>query len=59
MNDTPQLGLSKDGIYPRCVYCDSEIYMPAVIDYSLGIALCYICGRKLPADYVTLREDAL
>ena len=52
----PQLPPSKDGIYPRCVHCNNEIYAPAVIEYSRGTALCYICSHKLPAEYIKLDE---
>ncbi len=49
---------SPDGIYPRCVYCRSEVYMPAVIDYSEGRAILGCCDLPLPKSHVkTKRED--
>ncbi len=53
-NDTPILKESHDHIYPRCVWCNGEIYMPAVIDYSKGICGCGAvngCGKKVPEDW--------
>lgn len=48
---------SSDGIYPRCVYCNGEIYGPAVIDYSKGLIGCGSvngCGKKVPKEYIKL-----
>ena len=50
---------SEDGIYPRCVYCEGEIYGPIVYDYSLGKVPCGAvdgCGRMLPDSYVKVHE---
>lgn len=57
--DEPTRDKSSDGIYPRCVYCGGEIYGPAVYDYSLGKIGCGVvngCGRKLPPEYVTMKD---
>lgn len=59
-NDKPVHEPSHDGIYPRCVYCNSEIYGPAVIDYSLGLIECAAadsCGKTLPDDYIKLKVE--
>jgi hypothetical protein len=51
----PKGGRSRDGIYPRCVWCNGENYMPAVIAYSRGEIPCASttnCGRFLPDDYL-------
>lgn len=51
----PKRGRSRDGIYPRCVWCDGENYIPAVIAYSRGEIPCASttnCGRFLPDDYL-------
>jgi hypothetical protein len=53
----PILPKSRDGVYPRCVYCCGEIYAPAVPAYSVGEIACAAvrgCGWKLPPSYVTL-----
>lgn len=45
---------SKDGIYPRCVYCWGENYALAVLAYSNGEIPCASvngCGRYLPESY--------
>lgn len=58
MNETkPLLSDSTDGVYPRCVWCNGEIYGPAVIDYSLGKIPCAAvdgCGLYLPDGYIKL-----
>lgn len=46
-----------DGVYPRCVWCGGENYMPAVIAYSKGKMACASvngCGKKLPKEYIKL-----
>ena len=43
-----------DGIYPRCVCCGGENYMPLVLAYSAGSVPCAsttACGRYLPGNY--------
>lgn len=58
-NSEPVLMPSRDGIYPRCVYCDSENPALAVLAYSrreIPCAAAHSCGRSLPAEYV--RGDA-
>lgn len=50
------MGRSRDGIYPRCVWCRRENYALAVLAYSAGEIPCAAaggCGRRLPAEYVT------
>lgn len=50
----PVLGPAKDRIYPRCVWCRGENYLPAVLAYSAGEIPCSAaggCGRYLPEDY--------
>lgn len=45
---------SKDGIYPRCVYCRGENYALAVLAYSSGEIPCASvngCERYLPKSY--------
>lgn len=59
----PQMAPSHDGIYPRCVWCRGENYLPAVIAYSAGEIPCASttnCGRYLPPDYITYtrKEEA-
>jgi hypothetical protein len=56
--DAPLMGRSWDGIYPRCVWCRGENYALAVLAYSWGEIPCASvngCGRRLPADYITLQ----
>ena len=51
---------SRDGIYPRCVWCNGENYMPAVLAYSAGEISCAAvsgCGQMLPADYIVEADD--
>lgn len=51
----PIIQPSHDGIYPRCVHCRGEIYMPLVMDYSRGKAPCGAvngCGLYLPKEYI-------
>ena len=58
--DTPVLAKSKDGIYPRCVWCNGENWAMAVIAYSKGAAACAAvngCGRYLPDEYITLTTN--
>jgi hypothetical protein len=50
----PILPVAPDGIYPRCVYDGTEIYMPAVIDYSRGVAVPGCCNLPLPKEYVKI-----
>ena len=53
----PQLPPSRDGVYPRCVWCDGENYAPAVMAYSKGLISCPSvnnCGKKLPKEYIKL-----
>lgn len=52
--DTPMRPVEPDGIYPRCVYGNTEIYGPAVIAYSKGAEPCHVCGKFLPKEYVKL-----
>jgi hypothetical protein len=50
----PELPVSRDGIYPRCVWCGGENYMLAVLAYSRGDTPCaavYSCGLYLPESY--------
>lgn len=56
----PRLPKSRDGIYPRCVWCNGENYIPAVLEYSAGTRPCasvYDCGRYLPTEYILHNED--
>jgi hypothetical protein len=46
-----------DGIYPRCVWCNGEIYGPAVIAYSRGEAGCHQCGKTLPKEYISAKVE--
>jgi hypothetical protein len=51
---------SRDGIYPRCVYCGGENYAVAVLAYSNGEIPCASvndCGRYLPDSYKAHRES--
>lgn len=60
-DDKPLLRPSRDGFYPRCVWCGGENYMPAVIDYSAGLRPCaavHGCGRYLPAPYIAVENGA-
>ncbi len=54
MSKYPILGKSLDGLYPRCVWCEGEIYMPHVLEYSKGRVAHHGCGKKLPKSYVRL-----
>jgi hypothetical protein len=57
----PMKPVAKDGIYPRCVWCNGEIYGPAVIDYSKGKIPCAAvngCGEYLPKDYIKIKEKS-
>lgn len=57
----PIRGKSRDGIYPRCVWCNGENYALAVLAYSAGEIPCAAvngCGRMLPADYITYQKDS-
>jgi hypothetical protein len=59
MKDKPARPKSHDGIYPRCVWCNGGNYAPAVIEYSKGLIPCASvnnCGKKLPKDYIILKE---
>lgn len=50
----PGRGITRDRIYPRCVWCDGENYVLAVLAYSAGEHPCAAvpgCGRYLPAEY--------
>lgn len=47
----PELQPRADGIYPRCVWCRTELYVLAVVDYSTRVCPCPRCGRMLPEDY--------
>lgn len=52
--EEPQLGISHDRLYPRCVWCRGENYMLAVLAYSAGEVPCAAvngCGRFLPVNY--------
>lgn len=51
----PWLPIAADGIYPRCVWCLGENYLPAVLGYSRRQHACAAvrsCGRMLPEEYV-------
>lgn len=39
--------IPKDRIYPRCPVCKTEIYGPAVIQFSQGKFACQ-CGHRIP-----------
>jgi hypothetical protein len=55
VGDLPKRPSSPEGIYPRCVWCDGENYMLAVVAYSAGEIPCAAadgCGRYLPEEYV-------
>jgi hypothetical protein len=57
MSDIPIRHPSPDGIYPRCVWCNGENYLPAVMAYSRGEVSCAAaggCGRYLPPEYVKI-----
>lgn len=50
----PELPISRDRIYPRCVWCRGENYALAVLAYSAGRIPCaavYSCGLYLPDSY--------
>lgn len=54
LDDEPVIPPAHDGIYPRCVWCRGENYMPAVLAYSRREIPCSAvggCGRYLPGDY--------
>ena len=61
----PVLGKSRDGIYPRCVWCNGENYGPLVFPYSLGeLNGCPTAKEEgaepcpdLPKDYVTAKAS--
>ena len=56
----PQMRPSRDGIYPRCVWCRGENYALAVLAYSRREVPCAAaggCGRLLPVEYVRLASD--
>lgn len=56
----PIMGKSRDGIYPRCVFCRGENYALAVLAYSRREIPCACvngCGEYLPEDYVSIHED--
>lgn len=55
----PVHGVDEHGIYPRCVWCNGENYLPAVINYSKGKTPCAAaggCGKYLPKSYIKLDE---
>ena len=55
----PALPPSRDGIYPRCVWCSGENYALAVLAYSRREIPCAAaggCGQWLPHDYVARPE---
>lgn len=57
----PVLKPTKDGVYPRCVWCNGENWAMAVIDYSVGKAPCAAvggCGRYIPKEYIKLNDPA-
>lgn len=57
MSKEPLFKPASDGVYPRCVWCNGEIYGPAVIDYSTGKIGCGAangCGEKIPDSYIKL-----
>lgn len=50
----PQMLISRDRIYPRCVWCRGENWAMAVLAYSRGETPCAAvggCGRYLPEEY--------
>lgn len=50
----PQMPVSRDRVYPRCVWCRGENYVLAVLAYSRGEIPCAAvsgCGRYLPEEY--------
>lgn len=60
MVQRPKLPRSKDGIYPRCVWCNGENYMPHVLAYSAGETSCASttnCGKYLPPDYIRYTRE--
>lgn len=55
MADVPVRGIERDGVYPRCVWCNGENYALAVRAYSHAETPCaavHGCGRFLPEEYV-------
>lgn len=55
----PLVSPSRDGIYPRCVWCWGENYVLAVLAYSAGQVPCASvnsCGKYLPDDYIVTKE---
>jgi|GEM_PF-5030119 len=52
MSKTPIIPPNKDGIYPKCVYCKTEIYGPGVIDYSHNGAVPTCCNLPLPDSHI-------
>lgn len=62
MNELPQIGKSRDGVYPRCVWCRGENYAPAVLAYSAGEIPCAAassCGQFLPNDYISHQAEVV
>lgn len=61
MSDSkPIIEPSNDGIYPRCVWCNGEIYGPSVIAYSQGEAPCSAisgCGKLVPESHIKLEVE--
>lgn len=56
----PVRRVAPGGIYPRCVWCDGEQYMRAVLDYSTRRCPCtaaHGCGRYLPESYVRYQPE--
>jgi hypothetical protein len=54
-SESPKRPPSRDGLYPRCVWCGGENYVLAVIPYSnreVPCAAFVSCGRMLPEHYV-------
>jgi hypothetical protein len=58
-DDQPPGRVTRDRVYPRCVWCGGENYLPAVLAYGAGERPCAAvpgCGRYLPEHY--RRKDA-
>ncbi len=48
----PVRGSNLNGTYPRCVWCDHELYVLLVLKYSAGKIGCPKCGGIVPRSYM-------
>lgn len=50
---------AKDGLYPRCVWCNGENCILLVFAYSVGEVPCAAapgCGRFIPESHVKIKR---